>query len=196
MVSHLNVCGPGLLGGGDGSRDGVVEELGVLAQATPQAKALPGIVALVDQVALGGIGAVALLQGLGGAFPGLGLEAAVLAQAQLDALAQAAEEGGLVGGGPAEARRSAIAVDTGGGGLAVGAEHVAVVLGHGRESQLGLVEEKDGDEEEGGMRRRTEELELVACEARVVCTRGTVAARLAASSPWCAVCCCEAIRSI
>lgn len=186
MGSHLNMCGPGLLGGGDGSRDGVVEELGVFAQATPQAKALPGIVALVDQVALGGIGAVALLQGLGGAFPGLGLEAAVLAQAQLDALAQAAEEGGLVGGGPAEARRSAIAVDTGGGGLAVGAEHVAVVLGHGRESQLGLVAERRRMEmerrEECGGGRRSWSLLRARLESSGRRYRSKVAARLAASS--------------
>lgn len=71
-----------------------------------------------------------LLEGLGGAFPRLGLEAAVLSHAQLHALAQAAEEGGLVGGRPAKPRRPAVAIDTA-GPLSILADEVDVVFRHG-----------------------------------------------------------------
>jgi hypothetical protein len=84
---------------------------------------------------------MALLQGDGGALPGLGLEGGVLAETKLDALAETAEEGGFVCGSPAEARRSSIAVDSG-WGLTVGAEDIGVVFGHcfsspGREERRG-----------------------------------------------------------
>lgn len=124
---------PRILGRRDSLGDGIIQKVGILAQSPPESKALPRVVALVDEMALGRVRAVALLQGQGGALPGLGLEAAVLAQAELDALAEAAEEGGLVGGGPAEARGSSVAVDAG-GRQAIGTEHVVVVFGHDVES--------------------------------------------------------------
>jgi hypothetical protein len=80
-------------------------------------------------VALGRVGTVTLLQGDGGAFPGLGLEGGVLAQTELDALAEASEEGSFVCGSPAEARSSSVAVDSD-WGLTVGAKNVGVVFGH------------------------------------------------------------------
>lgn len=126
--ANLDVRFPCLLGRRHSPRLGVVQELRVLSQASPQPEPLAGIVALVDQVALGRVGAVMLLQGLGGALPRLGLEAAVLPHAQLHALAQAAEEGGLVGGRPAEPRRPAVAIDAA-GPLSVAGE-VDVVFRH------------------------------------------------------------------
>ncbi|KAL6699700.1 hypothetical protein J3F84DRAFT_189906 [Trichoderma pleuroticola] len=121
---------PCLLGRRHRPRHGVVNKVRVLSKASPQSKAFPSIVALVDQVAFSRVSAVVFLQGLGGALPGLGLEAAVFSHAQLDALAQAAEEGGLVGGRPAEPGRPAVAVDSA-GPLSVVAGEVDVVLRHG-----------------------------------------------------------------
>jgi hypothetical protein len=75
---------------------------------------------------------VTLLQGLGSTLPSFSFEGRVLAKAQLDALAEASEEGSFVGRSPAEARSSSISVNSG-RCLAVGAEHnIAVVFGHGR----------------------------------------------------------------
>lgn len=128
--ANLDVRFPCLLGRRHSPRLGAVQELRVFSQASPQPEPLAGIVALVDEVALGRVGAVMLLQGLGGALPRLGLEAAVLPHAQLHALAQAAEEGGLVGGRPAEPRRPAVAIDAA-GPLSVRAGEVDVVFRHG-----------------------------------------------------------------
>lgn len=128
--TNLDMRFPCFLGRRHSPRLGAVQEFGVFSQAPPQSKSLAGIVALVDQVALGRIGAVVLLEGLGGALPRLGLEAAVLSHAQLHALAQAAEKGGLVGGRPAESRRPAVAIDTA-GPLSVLAAEVDVVFRHG-----------------------------------------------------------------
>lgn len=128
--ANLDVRFPCLLGRRHSPRLGVVQKLRVLSQASPQPEPLAGIVALVDQVALGRVGAVMLLQSLGSALPRLGLEAAVLPHAQLHALAQAAEEGGLVGGRPAEPRRPAVAIDAA-GPLSVRAGEVDVVFRHG-----------------------------------------------------------------
>ena len=123
------MCPPCLLGSRNGPGDGVVQEVRILAQPPPQPEPLASIVALVYEVALGRVGAVGGLEGGGGALPGLCLEAAVLAQAKLDAVAQAAEEGGLVGGRPAEAWGTAVAIDAGGCG-GVGAEGIALLVGH------------------------------------------------------------------
>lgn len=149
---------PRVLGSGDGASGGIVEEVGILAQAAPEAKALAGIVALVDEVALGRVGSVALLQSQGGALPSLGLEAAVLAQAKLDALAEAAEEGGLVGGRPAEARSPPVAVDAGGSrSLPLWAEHIDVFLRHLKKRTPGAgldILGKGGEDLPGGRGRR------------------------------------------
>ncbi|KAL7811221.1 hypothetical protein V8C44DRAFT_103193 [Trichoderma aethiopicum] len=135
-ATHFDVRSPGFLGGRHRPRHGVVDKVRVLSQAAPQAEAFPGVVALVDQMALSRVGAVVLLQGQHGALPRLGLEAAVLPHAQLDALAQAAEEGGLVGGRPAEPRRSAVAIDAAGALGVLGGE-VEVLFRHGgREARL------------------------------------------------------------
>ena len=83
---------------------------------------------------------MALLQGLGGALPGFSLEAAVLAQAELDALAQAAEKGSFIGRRPAEPGRSAIAVYP---ARAIG-EHIHVVLGHGGRAVFAVADAEDG----------------------------------------------------
>ena len=79
---------------------------------------------------LGREGSVGGLQRIGGAFPGLGLEAAVLAQAEGDALTEALEKGGLVGRRPAEARGPPVAVDSGDDAGGIGADGVYVVLRH------------------------------------------------------------------
>lgn len=63
-----------------------------------------------------------------GALPSLRLETAVLAQAELDALAEAAEEGGFVGRRPAEPGGSSVAIDA---RANVGVESVDVVFRHG-----------------------------------------------------------------
>lgn len=128
--THLDMRSPCLLRRRHRPRHGVVNKVRVLSKASPQSKAFPSIVALVDQVAFSRVSAVVFLQGLGGALPGLGLEAAVFSHAQLDALAQAAEEGGLVGGRPAEPGRPAVAVDSA-GPLSVVAGEVDVVFRHG-----------------------------------------------------------------
>jgi len=90
-------------------RAAVVVELGVLPQAAPQTELLAGIVALVYQVVLVGEGVVLLDEGLDGAVPGLLLEGAALAQVEVGRLDEGAEEGGLVGRGPAEARSAVLA---------------------------------------------------------------------------------------
>lgn len=142
---------PCLLGRRHRPRHGVVNKVRVLSKASPQSKAFPSIVALVDQMAFSRVSAVVFLQGLGGALPGLGLEAAVFSHAQLDALAQAAEEGGLVGGRPAEPGRPAVAVDSA-GPLSVVAGEVDVVFRHGGGSDEAETETGDsvGSESDSG----------------------------------------------
>jgi len=124
---------PGLLGGGDCAGLAIVVELGILAQAAPEAVLLAGIVGLVDQVALVGVGAVLLDEGLGGAVPGLGLEGAAVAQAERDGLAEGAEEGGLEQRVPGEAWAAVLAGAR--GPAAAPAGHREVLVGHGSESR-------------------------------------------------------------
>lgn len=139
-MTYLDVCSPGILARRDRLVVGIVQELGILAQASPQTKLLASVVTLVDQVALVGIGAVTVGKGLAGAVPGLRLEAVVVLEAHLDALAERPEEGGLVGGGPAEAGPFAVGrgvvASRGGGRVGEGLEalgRVVVVVRHGHD---------------------------------------------------------------
>lgn len=84
---YLDMCLPCVFRGRHRPHNWVVHKLGILAQPSPETESLTCIVALVDQVALGWVGAVRSLEGLGGPLPRLGLETAILAQAELDALA-------------------------------------------------------------------------------------------------------------
>lgn len=103
VSTHLDVRPPSLLAGSHCPRIGVVEKLWVLPQAPPQPELLARIVALVDEMPLVGVGTMPLGQGLHGAVPGLLLEAVVVLEAQLDALAQRTEKRGLISRCPAEA---------------------------------------------------------------------------------------------
>lgn len=100
--THLYVRPPGLLACSHRPRIRIVQELRVLPQAPPQAKLLARIVTLVDEMPFVWISSVSLGEGLHGAVPCLLLEAVVVLEAHLDALAEGPEEGGLVRGGPAE----------------------------------------------------------------------------------------------
>lgn len=126
---YLNVSLPCVVGGRDGARRLVVEELGVFPQSSPEAKLLSGIVALVDEVGLVRICVVTIDEGLNGAIPGVLFEGAPLAQAEAHRLAKRSEEGGLVGGRPAEARPSMLAGGMVGGVVAAGGDKV--LFGHG-----------------------------------------------------------------
>lgn len=73
------MSGPCFLGGIYSPGHDIVVEVGILAQTTPQTELFPSIVALVDEVALVGIGVVVGDEGLQCAVPGLGLERVALA---------------------------------------------------------------------------------------------------------------------
>ena len=94
---------PRVLRGSYRPRVRIVQELRVFAQPSPQSELLARIVALVDEVPFVRVGSVSLGEGLHGAVPCLLLEAVVVLEAHLDALAERPEEGGLVRRGPAEA---------------------------------------------------------------------------------------------
>lgn len=79
--TYLDMRLPGLLGSGDGTGGRVVEELGVLAKATPETKFLARIIRLVDEMALCRVCAVLLAKSGGGTIPSIGLEGVILAQA-------------------------------------------------------------------------------------------------------------------
>ncbi len=119
---------PSVLAGGHSAGLDVVVELGVLAQAAPKAVLLAGVVGLVDEVALVGVGVVLLDEGLGCAVPGLRLESAAVAQAERDGLAEGAEEGGLELRVPGEAGAAVLARTRGPASAAGDRE---VLVGHG-----------------------------------------------------------------
>lgn len=102
MITYLNMCSPSILAGSDRLVVGIVQKLRILSQTSPQAKLLTSIVALVDQVTLNGIGAVAIGKSLASAVPGFRLETMIIFQAHLDALAEGSEESGLVCWRPTE----------------------------------------------------------------------------------------------
>ena len=120
---------PGFLTGAHGTRDGIVDEFWIFAQTSPETESFPCIVALVDEVALGRVSAMCFLQGLHGALPGLSLEAAIFAQAQLHTVAETSEEGGLVCRRPTEPGSAAVAIDPG-RSLPVRPQRVDFVVGH------------------------------------------------------------------
>lgn len=62
----------------------IVVERVILPQANPQAVLLAGIVTLVDEMTLVGIGIVFVDKGLDSTVPSLGLEGAAFAQTQVD----------------------------------------------------------------------------------------------------------------
>lgn len=132
-IAYLEMPLPRLLAGRDHARIGIVQEIRILPQAAPHAKPLSRIVGLVDQMGLLGESAVLVAQGDGGALPGARLEAVVLLEAKLHGLAEGTEEGGLVGGVPAEARGPPVGVATRRQGRVGGsAARVAVlVIRHG-----------------------------------------------------------------
>ena len=100
---------PCVLARGDGARGVVVEKLGILSEAPPEAKLLAGIVALVDQVGLVGVGIVTFDEGLDGAFPRVLFEGAPFPKAKPDTFAERPEEGGFVRRRPAEPRATVLA---------------------------------------------------------------------------------------
>lgn len=100
--TDLDVCPPRLITSCHSSVLGVIKKIAIFTEAPPKAKLLASIVAFVDQVTLVRIGTVTIGKGFAGAVPSLGLEAVVVFQAQINALTQRVEEGGLVGGSPTE----------------------------------------------------------------------------------------------
>jgi len=108
----------------------IVVELWILAQTAPETELFSSIVALVDEVALVGVGVVMGDEGLQCAVPGLGLERVTLAQTEMDRLAEGGEESGLIGRVPAEAGAAVLARSQG-GRTGAGAGGREGVVGHG-----------------------------------------------------------------